>query len=871
MVFSRQWLLILFTLVLSGGQIFAANAKQEQHAYTAAVSAFQDEMWSRAETELAQFTQKYPKSTNAPIAVLMQAQAEFKQGKLTNAAALLAEKKNKAQNLSDQYAYWIGEAQFQNGDFTNAAKTFTSLAQNFSGSPLRLRAIVEAASAHAQIDEWPQVIALLQETNGVFQRAVQMDSANELVSRGQLLLAQAKFTLKDFSGAAAVLESLNSQTLAPRLDWQRAYLLCQAKLAADDLPAALVVTTNLTQIARLENDGDLAAESVALRAEIFEKLNRGSDAIAAYQENLATNAPPERQRQAVLKIAELAVAQNQFSTAEQSLSNFLLQFSNAPSADIALLTLGELNLKDYAAQPATATNHLQSASAALDQFLGAFPKSPLAGKAYLDRGWCDWIAGKIPESLADFKMAAQKLPPSEDLAVAKLKTGDAMFALTNYTGALINFRSVLEDFSDFPEVEKDLGARALYQDLRADLELNNTEDASNALAQILEKYPAGETAQGGTLLLGEASTDSSQARDLFESFDRQFSGSLLRPQAELAVARTYEREQNWPAAIANYESWLKNYPTNEFRPQADYSLAWADFQAGDETNALAQFTNFVAQFPTDELAPQAQWWVADSFYRAGDFVNAEKNYKYIFQNTNWQSSALVYPARMMAGRSAVGRLGYSDAAGYFTSLVDDTNCPSDLNAQARFAWGGALMQMPSADTNNPLANFLMATNVFGQIVQLYPTNELGALAWGELANCNLQLTNYDAATNAYAQVFNSPYANVSARSEAQVGFGLALEKKAALAGAGDQTNLLELAKENYVDVLHETNLRDGEIADMFWIEKSGLQAAGVAENLDEWNQAADIYLRLKKWMPQLADLLDKKIADANTHLAPVKN
>ncbi|HSY75201.1 MAG TPA: tetratricopeptide repeat protein [Dongiaceae bacterium] len=859
MAFLRQSFFILFALILSGGQIFAASATKEQRAYAAAVSTFQDEMWGRAETEFAQFTQKYPKSTNAPVAVLMQAQAEFKQGKLTNAAALLASRKSSAGNLADQYIYWIGESQFQIGDFPSAAKTFTSLAQNYSESPLRLRAVVEASSAYVQLDDWMQTIRSLEETNGVFQRAVQMDSANELVSRGQLLLAQAKFTLKDFSGAAAVLESLNSQTLAPQLDWQRAYLLCQVKLAVDDLPAALAVTTNLAQIARLENDYDLSAESVALRADILKKLNRADDAIAAYQENLVTNAPPERQRQAILKIAELAIAQNQFTNAEQKLANFLQQFSDAPSADIALLTLGELHLKDCAAQPSVATNHLQSATAAFDKFLVAFPKSSLAGKAFLDRGWCEWIAGKIPECLADFKMAAQKLPPSEDLAVAKLKIGDALFAQKDYAGALENFRSVLGDFSDFPQVEKDLGERALYQDLRADLELDNTEDASNALAQILEKYPAGETAQGGTLLLGEASTDSSQARDLFESFDRQFSGSLLRPQAELAVARTYEREQNWSAAVTNYESWLKNYPTNEFRPRADYSLAWADFQAGDETNAFMQFTNFVARFPANELAPQAQWCAADSFYRSSDFVNAEKNYKYIFQNTNWQSSTLIYPARMMAGRAAVGRLGYSDAVAYFTSLVDDTNCPADLNAQARFAWGGALMQMPSADTNSPLANFLAATNVFGQIIQMFPTNELGALAWGELANCYLQLTNYDAATNAFAQVFNSPYANVSARSGAKIGFGLALEKIAALSSGTNQTALLQFALGDYLDVFETVfgkNLRDGETADAFWVKKAGLQALSLIKSLNAAPPEKFID-EMETLLPQLKESLEK--------------
>jgi TolA-binding protein len=873
MVFLRQSFLVLFALVLSGGQIFAASAAREQRAYAAAVSAFQDEMWSRAETGFAQFAQKYPKSTNAPQAVLLQAQAEFKQGKLTNAVVLLSARKAGAGNLADQYFYWIGEAQFQNGDFSTAAKTFTSLAQNFPESPLCLRATVEAASAFAQLGGWPQAGEALEDTNGVFQRAAQMDSESELVSRGELLLARAKFAQNDFTGAAAVLESLNPQTLKPELDWQRAYLLCQATLAAGDTNAAFALTTNLLQIARLEKDDALRAESMALRADVLEKMDRPAEAAAAYRENLTNTAPVSRQREAILKIAGLALAQKQFSDAELALENFLSQFPGSPSADIALFTLGELHLKDYVSQP-SATNHLQAAAARFDQFTGTFTNSPLTGRAYLDRGWCDWLAGNFSNSFQNFKTAALKLPPSEDLAVARFKMGDALFEEKDFSAALTNYRAVLDGFADFPAAGQALGGRALYQSLRAELELNDAAGAGDVLAQILKIDPAGNLADSGELLVGEGLADSQQpsaARALFEQFEVRFADSPLLPQVELAIARTYEQETDWPSAIRRYEDWLVNFPANPLQPQASYARAWADFQAGNETNAFVLFTNFVAQFPTNELAPLAQWWVADHFFRAGDFVNAERNYKSVFQDTNWQNSPLVYPAQMMAGRAAVGRLGYSDAAGYFTGLMDDTNCPADLGAQARFAWGGALMQMPSADTNNPLANFSMAANVFGQIVQLYPTNGLGALAWGELADCDLQLANYDAATNAYAQVFNSPYANVSARSGAQVGFGLALEKKAALAVASDQTNLLELAKENYVDVLHETNLRDGETADPFWVEKSGLQAAAVAENLGEWNQAADIYLRLKRRMPQLADLLGKKIAAANAHLPPVQN
>ena len=880
MAFRWQWLLILLVLSTGGERSFAAGAREDR-AYAAAVTAFQDGMWSRAETEFAQFVQKYPKSDRMAEAVLMQAEAEFKQGKLPQAVALLTARKAEAGNLADQYVYWTGEAQFQNGDFSAAAETFVSLTRDFPESSLRLRVVVEAAVSQAQTNEWPQVVSLLEETNGVFQRAAQMDSGNELVSRGRLLLAQAKFVQNDFAGGFAILESVNPQTLNPGLEWQRAYLLYQNRLAAGDTNAALTVTTNLVQIARSEKDNGLQAEGLALRAGVLEQLGQKSGAIAAYQEILTMNAPVERQRQAILKITELAIALGRFSDAEESLRKFLAQFPASAAADVALLTLGELPLKDYIAQ-LEATNHLPEvtnllpeAQARFDQFLGAYTNSPLAGKAHLDRGWCLWLDHQTNASLADFQKAAKLLPPSEELAEARFKMGDVLFAQTNYAGALENYRAVLDDFTNFPAVTRSLGGQALYQSLRASLALTNLTGASDALERILKQYPTNNLAASSALLYGqslaEAATNHLQAaaaREVFEKFEQQFPGSPLRPQAAFAVARTYDLETNWPAAIAGYQDWLKNFPTNDLQPQVNYTLAGANYQAGNETNAFGLFTNFVAQFPTNELAPLAQYWVADHYFRLGgtNYMEAERNYKMLYQNTNWQGSPLIYQARLMAGRAAMGLPSYNDAIDHFTSLTSDTNCPPDLNAQALFAYGSALMSMDSTDTNNPLANFQLAAKVFGQ---LDPTNELGALARVEIGDCNLQLTNYDEATNAYAQVVGSTNASVSARSRAQIGFGIALEKKAALATGSDQTALLQFALDNYLDVFDTSigkNLREGEVADSFWVKKAGLQALPLVEALGVADPEK-FFDHLEKLFPQLKESLEKK----KTALQPAKN
>ncbi len=453
-----------------------------------------------------------------------------------------------------------------------------------------------------------------------------------------------------------------------------------------------------------------------------------------------------------------------------------------------------------------------------------------------------------------------------------------MFAQGNFAGARDNYEAVANDFTNFPDVSDTIGAQALYQTLRACLALKDVAGASNALARILNIYPMSNLTDKSILLVGEGLADIGQpasARMLFLKFEELAPTNSLRPEVDLALARTYEQEGNWPDAIAIYDRWAERY-TNDVRllPQAEYARAWANFQAGRETNAFLLFTNFLAQFPTNALTPVAQWWVGDHFYRAGDFVNAEKNYQLLFQT--WPASSLAYPARMMAGRAAMGRLGYSDAIQYFISLTSDTNCPPDLDAQALFAYGGALMHVESSDTNNPLANFGQAIQVFKAIGQTYAGTDqswLVPLAWGEMGDCYLQLAGqpqgahfYDDATNAYGQVIHSPAANIAARSQAQMGIGLVLEKRATQATGSDQTALLQQALQNYLDVLYGKNLRDSEAADPFWAKKAGLQAAGVAETLGEWPQAVNVYRRLETLLPSLRDMLEKKIGNAQEHI-----
>src|SRR5262249_49900083 len=144
-------------------------------------------------------------------------------------------------------------------------------------------------------------------------------------------------------------------------------------------------------------------------------------------------------------------------------------------------------------------------------------------------------------------------------------------------------------------------------------------------------------------------------------------------------------------------------------------------------------------------------------------------------------SELAYQARLMAGRCAVRRYDWEAAKNYyFLQLINDTNCPTDVQAQAWFALGDTLMSQVIPDSTNRLPDYGAAITAFDKIGLLFPSNPIVALALGEKACCLLQLAqsaqDYSRVTNGFSSVLDSPLADARARSIAKVGLGVALEK-----------------------------------------------------------------------------------------------
>jgi TolA-binding protein len=588
----------------------------------------------------------------------------------------------------------------QSSNYQAAADAFAQLIKDHPNSVRLLEASYSEAVAQFKLGQFVQTVALLQNPQGTYQKEASNRLSDELVMRGNLLLGEALLEQKAYRQAEEAMSKLQDSNLALEYKWQKHYLLLLVEIAEQQFDSALAGSSNLLTIASSSGKPGLVAECRALTASIFERLNQFDEAIEVYTNNLADGAPPEHRRRALLKIIELRLADGRMSDAGQQLQQFLAKHPEDSASDSLLLTMAELQFKQYLLETnqtngvSVSTNLLRAAAASFDRLLTNYPQSPLVGQAYMGKGWCYWEEAKYGESQVAFAIAVEKLPHSAEQAVAHFKLADTFFWQKDYSNAVQHYRAVLNDYSDVGQSNGSLIDQALYQTLRASLELRDLPSATWAMEKLLATQPKSAYGERSQLLMGQSFTRArkpAEARTLFRDFVNRYPESPLRPEIEMAVARSYLQEKAWNSALDTYDTWLNRFPSNALRPEVEFNRAWTHSLAGRETNALTLFTNFIGEHPLHALAPYARNWEADFYFRQGNYTNAQIQYQNLFENTNWHNLTLAYQARMMAGRAAFARQDYEGAETHFKALASDANCPTNLAAEAYFALGDTIL------------------------------------------------------------------------------------------------------------------------------------------------------------------------------------
>ena len=845
----------LLGLLGCGSPAFAQTPAdlQEDRDFTAAAKAFQDLNHERAEREFGAFFRTWTNSTRRVEALLFQARARHARTNFTGAIELLTTGLPQSGKLADQFQFWLGEARFEAGQFDKAAEIYALLVRDFTNSPHYLAAAHHEALARFKLgNQREKVVALLRDPTGAFQRAAKASPTNELAVSGTLLLGEALLAGKEFAAAEQAARGLEERRLAPEVDWQRRFLLGRVLAEAGRPNEALPVATNLVRLASALRQPLLQAESFTLQGAVFEKLGKLTDAVNSLTNNLSSNAPVVLRHRSLVTVVELNDRQRKDAETVALLESYSAQFPSDARLDLAQITLGELRMKEFHGLTGNTngpaqTNLLTTALTNLNLALLNYTNSPLRGRAHYQRGWCYWHLGQPAPAAADFSEAAQRLPKSEEQAIARFKLAEANASQGDHTNALRNFQQVVAQYADLPRVRTTYLDQALYLAMRSAWAVSNQTAADEAFRTITQWFPESFFSDEATLLHGRELNrmgKPAEARGHFQAQLDRFPKSELAPQVHLAIARTYQQEFNWVGAARKYDEWVRLFPTNSARADVEFEQANFHEKAGRVTNAFALYTNFVARFPAHAKAPLAQLWVGDYHLNQQQFHLAEASYQLLTQSTNAHAVELRPLAQLNAGLAAYERQGFKDAADYFTQLVNDRQTPPLIQAKAFFALGDTYYtaaQKGATLTTDPLGDAIIA---FGRITNNFPTNPIAARAMGRIGVCHYQRAAkdakaYDLAAAALLQAMAWPGADAETRSLAELLLGTVRE----------QQRQLKLAAEHWSNVLYQTNLRPNEVPSPEAVRDAGGKLAELLEELQDWAGAIPIYQRLQQMFP----------------------
>ena len=94
---------------------------------------------------------------------------------------------------------------------------------------------------------------------------------------------------------------------------------------------------------------------------------------------------------------------------------------------------------------------------------------------------------------------------------------------------------------------------------------------------------------------------------------------------------------------------------------------------------------------------------------------------------------------------------------------------------------------------------------------------------------------------------------------AEVGLAMVLERQAEHASTAERTKLMNEALRHYWNVVDGQVLAESETADPVWLKQAATAAAHLAEELQHWDEAADLYQKLVTWAPPLRKTWESKL------------
>lgn len=338
--------------------------------------------------------------------------------------------------------------------------------------------------------------------------------------------------------------------------------------------------------------------ALALRAEALSKSNRRAEARAAY-EQLARDYPTSpRARDAILRGAEIALANNE-SAAVPALVKKLTQADDPEALLLAARAHDAQGRQDLAQQTFRRIYFYAPASAAAAEATRATPGNvtPASAEEAAARAGKLYDAKRYTEAADAYALSFARFPAASD-ARARLRQGTAFFNAKRYADAIAALNSV-------PSGANEARAEALLYVAQSQARLRQWDAARASIGEMRRAYP-----------------EDARTRRAFAAV-----GQIAKELKDDSQAQNF------------YRAGVGAYPGATEVAGAQFELAWAAHDArnfAESSRLLLEHLASYADRNTDNRG-RAGYWAARDAERAGKTDDARTLYSAMLQryDANW--------------------------------------------------------------------------------------------------------------------------------------------------------------------------------------------------------------------------------------------
>jgi TolA-binding protein len=401
----------------------------------------------------------------------------------------------------------------------------------------------------------------------------------------------------------------------------------------------------LGTLLKAHGEHDLADDAAALQAEALYRAGEFKS-VGAPAQLFASKWPQSPLRERAEFFSALAlVAQEQFADAATSLAALKQRFPEGQFADRVTLLLAQSLHRTEAldeavthyqtvierkagdlvaeAQYGLASIHHQrkndeDAGKLLDRMLKQFPQHRLASSARMLRGRVWFELGDFDQALASFEQADElEGTPRDESAywIAKCKLRQGQFA-----EAAQRLEQALQQHP-----QSKLAPEMLYDQGVALKRADDLPAALKALAAFGSTYPSHPLAPDALYLqavIEHEQRDYAPSRELCRTFAERFGTHALMPAVAFLAAENDFLNDQIPAAIEGYASFIAKYPKDEQLDKAKFRLGSAQYRAEKLDEAEVSLAAVVNGTKTPEAFRRGLLMLGDIRYQKGEWQKA---------------------------------------------------------------------------------------------------------------------------------------------------------------------------------------------------------------------------------------------------------